>query len=51
MFSLLSKYLRKMVHGIIINPCNVVLFMTKLFIYLFIYLSVVYMSLDKWDNS
>ena len=43
MFCLLSKHLRKMIHGIINNPWNVVLFMANLFIYLF--LSVVCMSL------
>ena len=33
---LLSKDMRKMTHGIIINPLNVNLFMANLFIYLFI---------------
>ena len=33
---LLSKDMRKMTHGIIINPLNVNLFMVNLFIYLFI---------------
>ena len=35
MFSLIAKHLRKMTHRIIICPWNAVLFMAKLFIYLF----------------